>query len=50
MKPAEVCPLNGEPFRLTGARGQADYTRYYGWVGYEKPQRLYISDRPITSV
>jgi hypothetical protein len=41
---------NGEPFRLTGERGHGDYTRYYEWVWYEEPQRLYVSDEPRSPV
>jgi hypothetical protein len=43
---------NGEPFRITGGSQTAanvpsvDYSRYYEWVWYETPQRLYISDEP----
>jgi hypothetical protein len=43
---------DGRPFRLTGApKDVADplaYDRYYEWVWYETPQRLYLSDRPNT--
>ena len=36
---------NGEPFRLTRARGNDDFGRYYEWV-YEEPQRWYESHEP----
>jgi hypothetical protein len=43
---------NGEPFRLTGAppksKGAPQYGRYYEWIWYEMPQRLYNSDLPVS--
>jgi hypothetical protein len=42
---------NGEPFRLTGAppksNGAPQYDRYYEWVWYEMPQRLYAAEVPV---
>jgi hypothetical protein len=38
---------NGQPFRITGAaESPPGYARYYEWVWYEMPPRLYSSDQP----
>jgi hypothetical protein len=36
---------NGQPFRITGGSATTDYSRYYEWLWYDTPQRLYISSK-----
>jgi hypothetical protein len=37
---------HGRPFRVTG-RSRSGYGRYYEWMWYNKPPRLWSSERPV---
>ena len=41
---------DGAPFRVTGSpSGGTRYKRYYEWVWYPEPQRLWVGDHPRSS-
>lgn len=37
----------GEPFQITPGQPNADFKRYYEWLWFESPQRLYESQEPF---
>jgi hypothetical protein len=38
---------DGKPFELTAGPPQVDFSRYYEWLWFENPGRLYSGDRPF---
>ena len=38
---------NGEPFQLTAGPPQVEFDRYYEWLWFEQPERLYVSQVPF---
>jgi hypothetical protein len=39
---------NGQPFQITAGPPEVDFARYYEWLWFENPQRLYVSREPFS--